>query len=153
MNIKYDNYWNILADSFRWAITDEVSNGAAYIESKYSGLLDVSETGWQYWDDGMHDDETMRVTGKNIFMHSGNIIWYLYNITEGEPSYPDTLRVSSSSITKALSFQYMNMGSFSKTTQTHDGRPVWKMKVYPSPFYPFPDVYASYFYYNGKIVK
>ena len=46
------------------------------------------------------------------------------------------------------------MGDYEKSGETHDGRPVWKMKVGFSLLYPVPfGGYTSYFYYNGKILR
>ena len=47
-----------------------------------------------------------------------------YNITEGEPTYPDTVTVSSTE--GAADSQYQSLGVYKKTYQIHSGRPVWK---------------------------
>ena len=56
---------HILADWNRWIIKEEVSDeGLANIESKNKGLINLPQTGWQYSNDGWHDDNTMRVKGR-----------------------------------------------------------------------------------------
>ena len=50
-----------------------------------------------------------------------------HNITEGEPTYPDTVTVSSTE--GATEEQVSSMGVYKKTYQIHSGRPVWKSTV------------------------
>ena len=46
------------------------------------------------------------------------------NIAEGEPTYPDTVTISSTGV--SADSQSASMGVFIKTYQIHSGRPVWK---------------------------
>jgi len=92
-------------DSSRWVIHKGVSNGVANIMSKKSALRDIPKTGWQYSDSGWHDDNTL-------------------SVTEGEPTYPDTVTVSSTGA--AADKHPQCMGVYKKTTQTWSGRPVWR---------------------------
>ena len=64
-----------------------------------------------------------------------------YNITEGEPTYPYTVTVSSTE--GAAEEQVSSMGVYKKTYQIHSGRPVWKSTVKDDRF----------LFYNGKNIK
>ena len=55
----------------KWVISDEVSSNGGHIVSKYAGLIDIPQFGWQYSAcgkddlcDDVIDDNTLRVTGK-----------------------------------------------------------------------------------------
>ena len=64
-----------------------------------------------------------------------------HNITEGEPTYPDTVTVSSTE--GAADSQYQSLGVYKKTSQIRSGRPVWKSTVRDDRF----------LFYNGKNIK
>ena len=67
---------------------------------------------------------------------------YLYfNFAEGEPTYPDTVTVSSTE--GASDSQSASIGVYKKTYQIHSGRPVWKSTVKDDRF----------LFYNGKNIK
>ena len=71
-------------------------------------------------------------------MQRVDIIIYI-NITEGEPTYPDTLTISSTGVSVHPSI----IGVYKKTYQIHSGRPVWKSTVRDDRF----------LFYNGKSIK
>ena len=95
-------------------------------------------SGWQYaiidgdWED---DDDTLTVTGKYIRYLNLN---YLHSFTEGEPTYPETVTVSSTG--GASETVPSEMGVYKITNITHSGRPVWQSTVRDD----------SYFFYNGN---
>ena len=66
---------------------------------------------------------------------------YSYNFVEGEPTYPDTLTVSSTE--DAADEQVASMGVYKKTYQIHSCRPVWKSTV----------KFDRYLFYSGKNIK
>ena len=78
--------------------------------------------GWQYWDDTWQDDDTLTVTGKYISCMTFNLI---HLFTEGEPTYPDTVTVSSTG--GASETVPSVMGVYKITNITHSGRPVWQI--------------------------
>ena len=92
--------------------------------------------GWQYAVDGVWlDDDTLTVTGKYIRYLSLN---YLHLFTEGEPTYPETVTVSS---TGGASETWPSvMGVYKITNITHSGRPVWQSTVRED----------RYLFYNGN---
>ena len=65
---------------------------------------------------------------------------YSCNITiaEGEPTYPDTVTVSSTG--GAADSQSLSLSVYTKTYQIHSGRPVWKNTARDDRF----------LFYNGK---
>ena len=62
----------------------------------------------------------------------------LVKITEGEPTYPDLLTVSSTG--EAAEKQPESLGVYKITTQTWSGRPVWR----------HPGRDARFLFYDGK---
>ena len=72
-------------------------------------------------------------------MQRVDIIIYI-NITEGEPTYPDTVTISSTE--GAADSQFGSLGVFTKTYQIHSGRPVWKSTVRDDRF----------LFYNGNVM-
>ena len=66
------------------------------------------------------------------------IILYI-DIAEGEPTYPDTVEISSSG--GSADSHSTSMGVYKKTYQIHSGRPVWKSTVRDDRF----------LFYNGNI--
>ena len=80
--------------------------------------------GWQYWDDTWQDDDTLTVTGKYISCMTFNLI---HLFTEGEPTYPETVTVSSTG--GAREIWPSVMGVYKITNITHSGRPVWQSRV------------------------
>ena len=127
----------------------------AYIMSKTKGHFDIPLTGWRYSDgNNMHDDNTLRVTGNNISCTAvGKHYFIFYNfvinistlfnshnihVTEGEPTYPDTVTVSSTG--DAADSQPESLGVYKITPHTWSGRPVWQHTVRDD----------RYLFYNGN---
>ena len=107
----------------KWVISDEVSSNGGHIVSKYAGLIDIPQFGWQYsacnelgcdW----VDDNTLRIT-----------------------AYLDTISVSSRGGAAALHPQ--SMGVYEKTTLTWWGKPVWQSTVRDD----------SFLFYDGSKLK
>ena len=92
--------------------------------------------GWQYdYGFGWPDDDTLTVTSKHISCLNSN---YLHLFTEGEPTYPETVTVSS---TGGASERWPSvMGVYKITNITHSGRPVWQSTVRED----------RYLFYNGN---
>ena len=91
--------------------------------------------GWQYSGGGWHDDNTLTVTGKLIRRSS---LIHLNFYTEGEPTYPETVTVSS---TGGASDTWPSvMGVYKISNITHSGRPVWQNTVLED----------RYLFYNGN---
>ena len=120
-----------------WVIYKSVSSGYAYIISKNRGLINIPETGWLISDDGWQEDNSLSVTGRNIL--SSVETTSIYNITEGEPTYPDTVTVSSRG--GAAHPQCSSLGVYKITNQTYTGRPVWKIMA----------DYDTFLFYQGNI--
>ena len=78
--------------------------------------------GWQYAGGGWQDDGTLTVTGKYIGWLT---LIQLHLFTEGEPTYPDTVTVSSTG--GASETVPSVMGVYKITNITHSGRPVWQI--------------------------
>merc|ERR1712038_2239401 len=86
-----------------WVISDEVTNDLASIRSEETPLR--FEADWQYWDGyDWYNDNTLRVT-------------------EGEPTYPGTLTLSSTG--GAADSHTESLGVYTITPYTWSGRPVW----------------------------
>merc|ERR1711953_331342 len=93
-------------DWAKWVIYNRVSNSRANIYFPNKDRSYIPQTGWQYADGGTwHDDHTLTVT-------------------EGEPTYPNTLTVYSKG--GAVDSQPQCMGVYKRTSKTWSGRPVWK---------------------------
>ena len=71
-------------------------------------------------DGSWKDDDTLTVTGRYISCLSLNC---LHLFVEGEPSYPNTITVSSTG--GARERWPSVMGVYKITNITHSGRPVW----------------------------
>ena len=120
-----------------WVVNSEVSDGAASIKSKKQGLVFLPVRGWQYWSGTWKDDDTLTVAGKHISCLNSN---YFHLFTEGEPTYPNTVTVSS---TGGASERWPSvMGVYKITNITHSGRPVWQSTVRED----------RYLLYNGNII-
>ena len=91
--------------------------------------------GWQYWDDTWQDDDTLTVTGKYISCMTFNLI---HLFTEGEPTYPKTVTLSSTG--GAREKWPSVMGVYKITNITHSGRPVWQSTIRED----------RYLFYNGE---
>ena len=64
--------WTFIGGWLRWVIDDDISNDGAYIQSKNTGLINIPESGWEFNNGTFQEDNTMRVTGKNIYC---NEVW------------------------------------------------------------------------------
>ena len=62
------------------------------------------------------------------------------HVTEGEPTYPDTVSVSSTG--GALDKQSFCLGVYTKTSRTWSGKPVWQSTARDDRF----------LFYNGKTI-
>ena len=64
--VREDNY--LFYNSIYWIVSTELSNNLAAIKSKKKGLILLPIRGWQYSiaNNGLEDDTTLTVTGKNI---------------------------------------------------------------------------------------
>ena len=91
-------------------------------------------SGWQYGDGSWKDDDTLTVTGKYI---SFLTLYKIHSFTEGEPTYPEIVTVSSTG--GAMEIHPSEMGVYKITNITHSGRPVWQSTVRED----------RYFFYNG----
>ena len=70
-------------------------------------------------------------------MSMRNVIPIIF-VIEGEPTYPDTVTISSTG--GAVDSQTSCLGVYTKTYQIHSGRPVWKNTARDDRF----------LFYNGK---
>ena len=108
----------------RWYISNAINNDGGYIKSKTSVI--TPQTGWQYtdgtWSTWWYDDNTLRLSG--TIYHAVGKYYSFYNITEGEPTYPTTVTVSSTG--GAADSQSKSMGVYEKTPRIWSGRPVWQ---------------------------
>ena len=117
-------FYILLGNFGEWVLHGAVNNFGADIRSKKKGLVYFPVRGWQYVDGSWKDDDTLTVTGRYISCLSLN---YLNLFTEGEPSYPDTITVSSTG--GATERMPSVMGVYKITNITHSGRPVWQSRV------------------------
>ena len=98
-------------------------------------MVFIPVRGWQYAGGGWPDDDTLTVTSKHISCLNSN---YLHLFTEGEPTYPETVTVSS---TGGASKRWPSvMGVYKIANITHSGRPVWQSTVRED----------KYLFYNGN---
>jgi len=117
----------------RWVIDDTLSRGYQnnhpLIESKNSDLINIPQNGWRWGRYYSHDRSVPRwIWNDDITLR----------VTEGEPNYPTTLTVSSTGGAAKEFPSYM--GVYKKTTQTWEGRPVWRHTGKDDRF----------FFYNGN---